>query len=158
MKTKVVTLAISMTILGGCAGSANHKVLTAHEANDASLSCEGIHKEIVKAQFIIDEVNKDKDDVSGKDIIDGVLWFPFNLIAKSDNYSKSLEAADKRIATMQDLQKEKGCIPKTEEEKKTDVSRLSDELNKLYELRKNGVLTDSEYKEEKKKVLINTSD
>ena len=108
MKNLILT-AVAGLLLGGCAGSANHKIVTAYEAKDVELSCSDIDSEINKAQEVIDEVNKDKSDVSGADVVDAVLWFPFNLIAKSANYNKALEAADKRIARLSELRKEKGC-------------------------------------------------
>lgn len=95
--------------LKGCAGSATHKVQTANTAYDSELTCADLRKEIIESQAIIDAVNKDKEDISGADVVDGLLYFPFNLIAKSENYNKALEAADKRIATCRILLKEKGC-------------------------------------------------
>jgi len=92
-----------------CAGSASHKVLTAYEQGDADMDCVQLDTEIARAQEVIDTVNVDKSDISGKDVIDGVLWFPFNLIAKSQNYNSALEAADKRIERLSGLKTEKDC-------------------------------------------------
>ena len=100
----------------GCAGSASHKVVTANQADDPSLTCHEIDNEIRKAQSIIDEVNKDKEDLSGKDVVDGILWFPFNLIAKHENYSSALEAADRRIEKLNGIKKEKQCSHLTHEQ------------------------------------------
>ena len=102
----ILVLATGLT---GCAGSADHDVLATHEARDSSLDCEGLKHEIWKAQSVIDAVNKDREDVSGADVIDGVLYFPFNLIAKSSNYEKALEAAGARIERLESLQKERDC-------------------------------------------------
>ncbi len=95
--------------LNGCAGSANHRVLSSHESGDDALSCTQIEDEILVAQAIIDEVNQDKEDVSGAYVVDGLLYFPFNIIAKSNNYNKAIEAADNRIENLQTLKKEKHC-------------------------------------------------
>ena len=102
----ILLLAVGLT---GCAGSANHDVLATHEASDSALDCEGLKHEAWKAQSVIDAVNKDRDDVSGADIIDGVLYFPFNLIAKSSNYEKAVEAAGARIERLEALLKERDC-------------------------------------------------
>ena len=102
----ILVLAIGLT---GCAGSANHNVLATHEAKDNSLDCEGLKHEMWKAQSVIDAVNKDREDISGADILDGVLYFPFNLIAKSSNYEKALEAAGARIERLESLQEERDC-------------------------------------------------
>jgi len=104
-------IAISLIILGiyGCAGSANHKVLTSYELSDINLDCPNIDIKMAKAQDVIDTVNQDKDDINGKDVIDGILWFPFNLIAKSSNYNKALEAADGRLERLNGLKGEIGC-------------------------------------------------
>ncbi|MBI2969391.1 MAG: hypothetical protein HYY36_01455 [Gammaproteobacteria bacterium] len=100
---------LMLLIMYGCAGSASHKVLTSYEQNDVNLDCAEIDTEIAKAQDVIDAVNQDKEDISGKDVIDGLLWFPFNLIAKSSNYDKALEAADGRMERLTELKNEKGC-------------------------------------------------
>lgn len=153
LKTRTIILSSTLFILAGCAGSASHKVLTAHQADDDSLSCQQLDTEIVKSQIIIDAVNADKDDVNGKDIIDGLLWFPFNLIAKSGNYKKALEAADERIEHLQDLKKENSCGVTTDDELEAATALLSDELIKLSELHNSGELTDAEYQEAKRKLL-----
>lgn len=106
---KFITTVVVGMVISGCAGSANHRIMTSYEASDAELTCSEIDVELNKAQDVIDAVNKDKSDVSGADVIDGILWFPFNLIAKSANYNKALDAADKRMARLTDLQHEKGC-------------------------------------------------
>ena len=62
-----------------------------------------------KAQDIIDAVKRDREDLSGKDVLDGVLWFPFNLIAKSGNYREATEAASARISKLEQLKKQKDC-------------------------------------------------
>ncbi|MBI2994060.1 MAG: hypothetical protein HYY48_07795 [Gammaproteobacteria bacterium] len=100
---------IALATLCGCAGSATHKVLTSYEENDVNLSCAEIDAEIAKAQDVIDAVNQDKEDISGKDVIDGLLWFPFNLIAKSSNYNTALKAADGRVERLTALKQEKDC-------------------------------------------------
>jgi len=140
--------------LGGCAGSAEHKVVSSHEAGDDDLSCKQIQTEIVKTQVIIDDVNKDKEDISGADIMDGILWFPFNLIAKDGNYKDALEAAGARIKALKDLKKEKGCNDSNESKSAVlDSANLAKELKKLSEMRKDGLLTDDEYANAKKKLL-----
>ncbi|HUP94151.1 MAG TPA: hypothetical protein VM164_04530 [Burkholderiales bacterium] len=105
MNTKLAASAICIAFLSGCAGSANHPILSAHEAEDDKISCSNVDGQILKAQAVIDGVNKDKSDVTGADVIDTLLWFPFNLIAKSINYKDALEAADRRIARLQELKK-----------------------------------------------------
>jgi hypothetical protein len=105
MNSKFAASMICFALLSGCAGSASHTVLSVHEAEDDKLSCGSVDAQIVKAQAVIDGVNKDKSDVTGADVVDGLLWFPFNLIAKSINYKDALEAADRRIARLQELKK-----------------------------------------------------
>ena len=106
---KLLTSILITLIISGCAGSANHKVMTENEAKDFDLECGEINSEMAKAQDVINAVNEDKSDINGADVIDGILWFPFNLIAKSSNYNNALKAADKRIARLTELKKEKGC-------------------------------------------------
>ena len=109
MRAFIVVAVSTSFLISGCAGSASHTVLSEYEAQDSSLSCSQIDIEMYKAQSVIDAVAKDREDMSGKDVLDGVLWFPFNLIAKSGNYKKATEAAGKRIGRLEKLKKEKGC-------------------------------------------------
>ena len=110
--TLVAVAFVCSMLFVGYAGSATHKVLTANQAGDAALSCEEINTEISKAQSVINGINSDKADVSDKDVVDGILWFPFNLIAKHEIYNNALEGADRRIEVLQALKKDKQCTQK----------------------------------------------
>ena len=138
--------------LAGCASSASHEILTENKAGDDRLTCDQLDSEVVKAQVVIDGVKKDKKDLTGKDVVDGVLWFPFNLIAKDSNYKNSLEAADKRIARLAVLKKEKGCTG-TSEQVKQKTGDVLEKISKLNALYKDGALTKEEYMSSKKKLL-----
>ena len=85
-----IAIYFTCLLLINCAGSAQHDVVSAHKAGDMDMTCKELDSEIVRAQVIIDGVEKDKSGMSGADILDGLLWFPFNLIAKSQNYKNSL--------------------------------------------------------------------
>ena len=65
----IIIFFILTVILVGCAGSAQHKVISAYSAGDENLSCQDIQGEIIRAQVIIDEVNSDKSGISGADVI-----------------------------------------------------------------------------------------
>ena len=104
--TKYIIGAFALLIIGGCAGSANHQVLSEYDAMDSSLDCGEIEVELFKAQAVIDDVQKDREDMTFSDITDGLLWFPFNLIAKSSNYKNATEAANKRIARLETIKSE----------------------------------------------------
>lgn len=82
---------------GGCAGSANHEVISPYRAGDETLTCVQLDAEITRTQAIIDGVSQDNADLGGADVIDGLLFFPFNPIAKSGNYKAAVDAAGKRI-------------------------------------------------------------
>lgn len=150
----IIGLATSVIYLSGCAGSATHKVVTANQSGDESLTCKQIDSEIVRTQVIIDDVNADKADVSGADVVDGILWFPFNLIAKDGNYKNALEGADKRISQLNEIKKNNGCIASNAgiDEKPASISTDLRELSKLH---KEGVITEEEYKAGKSKLLDN---
>lgn len=107
---KISVIIVTILILYGCAGSANHEIVSSHQSLDYDISCTQIDFEIKKAQDIIDNVNDDKNDINTKDIIDGVLYFPFNLIAKSENYKDAIKAADKRIGVLNEIKKDRKCI------------------------------------------------
>lgn len=150
---KAIICAVSAVILTGCAGSANHEVLSANQLGDELLSCAQIDADIVRAQVVIDGVNKDKDDVSGADVIDGLLWFPFNLIAKSGNYGKAVEAADSRIGKLQSLKQQKNCAEMSDNQKTVAVDEITKKLVELSALHKSGQLDDAEYRAAKRQVL-----
>ena len=143
---------LTCLLLINCAGSAQHDVVSAHKAGDTDMTCKELDSEIVRAQVIIDGVEKDKSGMSGADILDGLLWFPFNLIAKSQNYKNSLNSADRRIERVEQLKVDKGCESRSEEikAKTEDLTKQLLELNQLY---KDGGLTKSEYTKAKRKLL-----
>mgnify|MGYP001242459439 CR=1 FL=1 len=151
-KLKKIGIYSTCLLLINCAGSAQHEVVSAHKAGDTDLTCKQLDNEIVRAQVIIDGVEKDKSGVSGADILDGLLWFPFNLIAKSQNYKNSLNAADRRIERVEQLKVDKGCAAETEaiQAKTEDLTQKLLDLNQLY---KDGGLTKKEYTKAKKKLL-----
>lgn len=149
----LLVIACASILLVACAGSATHEVVATHQANDETLTCGQIDAEIVNTQAIIDGVNQDKEDISGSDLIDGLLWFPFNLIAKSNNYESAMEAADGRIQTLQELRKEKQCAVASNQAGTT--AQLASELRELNTLYKEGALTEDEYKKAKTNLLDN---
>ena len=144
---------IFLLILFGCAGSETHDVVSAYQSKDRSLTCSEIDKEIVRAQVIIDGVNEDKSGISGADIMDGLLYFPFNMIAKSQNYKNSLSAADKRIERLENLKDDKDCKDTSQEMAKTKSS-LSQELKELTKMYKSGDLSKIEFEKAKNKLLL----
>ena len=149
---KIFSLLSVLLFVVACAGSAEHQVVSAHRSGDSNLDCRGIDGEIVRAQVIIDGVNQDKSGMSGADWIDGILWFPFNLIAKSNNYKNATQAADRRIERLETLKKEKSCSDSSAENK-TKSAGIVAELNQLSEMYKAGDLTKSEYKKAKQEIL-----
>lgn len=148
---QIVSLAACAIFLQGCAGSANHEVVTAYHASDEVMSCEQLTAEQVRVQAIINQVNTDKDDVSGADVVDGILWFPFNLIAKNINYSDALNAANARIARIDGLRRDKNCSQEQYVEAEKNLEGRLQELSELYEKE---LITEAEYKEARQKVLF----
>ena len=144
---------MSLIILFGCAGSATHDVVSAYQSKDSALTCSEIDKEIVLAQVIIDGINEDKSGISGADIMDGLLYFPFNMIAKNQNYKNSLSAADKRIERLENLKIDKDCKETSKEIIKIKTS-LSQELKELTKMYKSGDLTKIEFEKAKNKLLL----
>jgi hypothetical protein len=100
---------IATAVCAGCANSASHEVVRATGANDALLDCAGIDAELRHVHSIIDGVEQDKKDMTGADVVDGILWFPFNVIAKQANYASASKAAHARIDTLTALRGQKGC-------------------------------------------------
>ena len=156
MNNKFLVLILYISVLSGCAGSATHQVVSSHQAGDDALTCTAIDSEIIKTQAVIDAIKQDKEDISGPDVVDTLLWFPFNLLAKSQNYKESLNAADRRIQRLQELRKERACNVAAAPKQKYRTSALSKELKELNDLYKSGALTADEYKSAKQIVLNNT--
>lgn len=155
MIKKILSLFFIAILLNGCAGSAQHEVVSANRSGDRDLTCKQLDAEIVRAQVIIDGVNQDKNDVSGADWVDGLLWFPFNLIAKQQNYKNSLQAADRRIENLERIKEKKNCDRGAANKAaiKAKSSGIVSELNKLTEMYKAGDLTKNEYEKAKKELL-----
>ena len=67
--------------------------------------------------------------------MDGLLYFPFNMIAKSQNYKNSLSAADKRIERLEN--DDKDCKDTSQEmaKIKSSLSQELKELTKMYKSR-----------------------
>lgn len=143
----------SVLMLGGCAGSANHEVVSAYNASDEVMSCEQLTAEQVRVQAIINAVNQDKDDVTGKDMLDGILWFPFNLIAKNSNYNSAINAANTRLMRIDNLRKDKTC---SEEQLVEAEKSLELKLQELKSLRDKDLITEEEYNQSRKEVLSRT--
>ena len=150
----IISLMLIGVILNACAGSASHEVVSANRAGDATLDCKGLDAEIVRAQVIIDGVNQDKQGISGADWVDGILWFPFNLIAKNQNYKNATQAADRRIGVLQGYKAKKNCESNTTEIKAKSAS-IVQELNDLNAMYKAGDITKDEFEAAKRDLLNN---
>ncbi len=153
MQHRLMILAISTLALVGCAGSASHKVVMNDLVQDQSLSCPQADAEILRAQSIINSVNDDKAEISGADFMDGILWFPFNLIAKESNYSNALNAANQRIMIMRQVKRDKNCPEQQMVQQTQNQQSLDTKLRELNRLYKDGLLTETEYLSQKKKML-----
>ncbi len=106
---KTITIISLCFLISGCANSANHEVVTTTKGSDAYLTCKEIRIEKKRIETIVDGVNQDKEDMTGADVVDGLLWFPFNVIAKQSNYSNAIKAAEKRKEHLIVLEKENKC-------------------------------------------------
>jgi len=148
----IISLLVISVIVASCAGSAQHQVVSANKAGDARLDCKELDAEIVRAQVIIDGVTQDKSGISGADWVDGILWFPFNMIAKSQNYKNATQAADRRIATLQNYKEKKNCEGNTKKIKAKSAS-IVEELNELNAMYKAGDITKSEFEAAKRNLL-----
>ena len=155
MIKRSVSIAVlgSVLTLGGCAGSADHEVVSAYSASDEVMNCEQLTAEQVRVQAIINAVNQDKDDVTGKDMLDGLLWFPFNLIAKNSNYNSAINAANTRLMRIDSLRQEKTC---SEDQLVEAEKSLELRLQELKSLREKDLITEEEYNQSRKKALSRT--
>lgn len=153
---RVIFLSTSFVYIMGCANSASHKVVRTEKIGDTSLSCSQLKTEKRKVQVIINGVEQDKADMTGSDLVDGLLWFPFNVIAKQSNYRSATKAAEERISYLTALELEHRCgadgnaiVNATADR---ESSRQLQQLNSLY---RDGVLTQDEYVEKRTRILDN---
>lgn len=100
---------LSAFFVAACANSASHDVVQVNRSSDVYLTCSDIRLEKMRAMDVIDGVSRDKKDMSGADLVDGLLWFPFNVIAKQSNYSSAVKAAQSRIDHLTVIEHEKKC-------------------------------------------------
>ena len=84
--------------------------------------------------------------------MDGILYFPFNLIAKNSNYNNALTAANQRIISLNELKRQKGCEDNTTEQAKA-TNQLSKKIAELDDMYKSNLINDDEYKQMKLKLL-----
>ena len=149
---KTATVLSAIFLVSACANSADHEVVTKTSSTDSLLSCSEIKSETFRVQAIKDGVQKDKDDMTGSDVVDGLLWFPFNVLVKHSNYSNANEAADARLANLKILSNEKDCGDATTAEaaKQQDISTRLSELKKLKD---DGLINDEEYVQKREVIL-----
>jgi len=155
--TKLGQSILLVSILSGCANSASHKIVSLEKATDEYMSCSNIRTEKRKVQAIINGVQRDKEDIDGADFVDGLLWFPFNLLAKSSNYSNATEAAEARIEYLSVMEAENRCKVTSNGGSKSD-SKTSNQLAQLNSLYKDGILTKEEFMQKRKGILAQLDD
>lgn len=154
-KCRYFTVAFLTAVLYGCANSASHKVVKTEKIGDTALSCSELRTEKRKAQIIINGIEQDKADMTGADLVDGLLWFPFNVIAKQANYSSATDAAEDRISYLTSLEIEQGCKSGAgSRDKEDDLDRAATrQLRQINELYKERVLTRDEYLQKRANIL-----
>lgn len=150
-KTRMLSIAATCILSTACANSASHRVLSVNKATDSYLSCKEIRIEKAQAQSIIYDIERDKSDMSGADVVDGLLWFPFNVIAKQSNYSNATKAAEARLLQLAELEVSNGCRVLASD-KATD-SKITEQLQSLNNLYRAGLLTDAELLSKRESVL-----
>lgn len=150
-KTRTLVVVSLCLISTACANSASHKVVAVEKSTDDYLSCSDIRIEKRKTQAIIDGVQRDKEDMSGADVVDGLLWFPFNVIAKQSNYSSATKAAESRIAHLSMLEAERDCT--TVAGNRSADKKVSQQLQSLNKLYRDGLLSEAEYLEKREAAL-----
>ncbi|MCK4620666.1 MAG: SHOCT domain-containing protein [Desulfuromonadales bacterium] len=171
----LVLLFALLLLVSGCANSANHRVVPVSMAGDETLDCEGIGHEKLRLNTIIDGVEQDKKDVTGADFVDGMLYFPFNIIAKQSNYSNAIKAAEERKEYLTQLSHLKNCgkkehqsIAQTEQPAQpvaqteqpaqpnhslNELNNISQKMKTLKNLHDSELITDQEYQQKKQEIL-----
>ena len=151
---RISALALMAAYILGCANSASHKVVKTEQVGDEELSCSQLRTEKRKVEVIIRGVEQDKADMTGADVVDGLLWFPFNVIAKQSNYSSATKAAEDRIEYLNSLEIERGCNAEGPNVASMAAdAKASGQLQQLNALYRSGVLTQGEFIEKRTKIL-----
>ena len=152
---QLLAVVATPAILYGCANSASHQVVKKEKAQDDYMSCSDIRLEKRKVQAIVSGVEQDKQDMTGSDVVDGILWFPFNVIAKQSNYASATDAAEGRIENLALLEVERGCSPDapTMAGQTPADKKVAEQVKQLNDLYKDGLLTQEEFLTKRKAAL-----
>ena len=133
---------IFLLLLFGCADK-SHTVINTYNPGDNNLTCAEIQNEVIKAELIIDAVKKDKESISGAEVLDAVMWGFIPAITKGQNHKKAVEAANARIERLEILKEKMQCASSNaNNNKKNQIEKRLKQLQSMYDA---GDLSKEEY-------------
>ena len=140
--------ALVLTSIQGCATKTYGRqgALTSHEQD--TMTCREIDLEIAKVGGFVEHVNRESQ-FSGRDVL--AILGDFG-IGNGLEKSAALESAKSRSEMLNSLKKDKNC-QRLSTEAVQYTSSLTDDLDKLNNLYKNGTITPEEYKQAKARLL-----
>ncbi len=100
-KTAALTLVAAILMAQGCATTHYGRQLPLAEGSKQVMGCKDIDAEIARVNEFIDQVKKDNPETS-------LVFMDFG-VGNSREKKEALESADRRLAQLAELKKEKKC-------------------------------------------------
>ena len=152
MKKKLIFLIIILITLSSCA---KPTVVDIVMPKDKNLNCDELNDEFNETRRFKKEAQDVKEVNTGGNMTRTILFWPA-LVKTLHNADVAIGAADARAYHLIDIMKDKKCENTGKlysELNKTISMTLSFEIKRLNKLYKQGVITEEEFIEAKKKVL-----
>ena len=154
MKNYLWILVLVLIALNSCA---KPEVVDVVMPEDEKLNCKQLEDGIVETRIFKKKAEAIKDVSSGGNMTRAMLFWPA-LLKTINNADVAMRAADHRAFHLVKIMRKKNCQDAdkifNELTKKTNPVYVSLELDRLFKLYKRGALTEEEFKQAKKKVLI----
>lgn len=103
-KKLIIATALTSILAVGCASP---KVVSERKASDHKLTCEGIERELSRAEKAEDDA-RDARGVTGTNVAAAVFFWPA-LIVTAANTGDAIDAAEDRMDYLYELYDEAGC-------------------------------------------------
>ena len=135
-------------IVAGCATPHEVDII---QAGDQRLNCQDIKGAIREANTFYTLADHEQG-LTGTNVNAFLFWWP-GLIATYVNTSDAKDAARDRKAYLSNIYSEKGCDKDQKPPQAADFHSLTSRLIELDELFKKGLITEDEFKEQRRKIL-----
>jgi len=146
--TPKLFLILSCVFVAGCATPHQVDVI---QAGDQRLNCQDI-KGAIREANTFHTLADHEQGLTGTNVSSFLFWWP-GLIATYVNTNDAKDSAKERKAHLASLYSEKECGKDKKPVKAENSQTLTTRLIELDEVFKKGLITESEYKEQRRKIL-----